>query len=260
MATTFAEPVRYELPVGEASLPLNPLLGKRLRLRFLARISCIACGRATKKSFNQGYCFPCMRSLPETDACMVRPETCHFAEGTCRDAEWGRTHCIRPHTVYLANSSGLKVGITRGEDPRGRWIDQGARQGLGIRLVDDRLQAGLVEVALKGYVNDRTNWRAMLKGEPEAVDLPAARERLLEQFAAGHPGQVLSGAGLEGGEVVELHYPVLAYPQKIRSHNFDKEPLLEGVLQGIKGQYLIVDQTVINVRKFAGYHVALEHD
>jgi hypothetical protein len=39
------------------------------------------------------------------------------------------------------------------------------------------------------------------------------------------------------------------------SHNFDKQPLVEGVLQGVKGQYLILDSGVINLRKFTGYEI-----
>jgi hypothetical protein len=250
MPTAAGEPVRYWLPLGEDRVELTALLGQPLRLRFLGRITCIACGRNTKKSFAQGHCFPCMRKLPQTDSCMVRPETCHFAKGTCRDEAWGREHCFQPHTVYLANSSGLKVGITRGEDPVTRWIDQGASQGLAIRQVEDRLEAGRVEVTLKDHVHDKTNWRAMLRGEPEPVDLRAARDQLLAE--ADIPGTPLPAA-----EVTHLRYPVLRYPDKVRSHNFERDETLAGVLHGIKGQYLMVGERVLNVRNWAGHHVEL---
>lgn len=247
---TPSEPIQYELKVGDAQVPLNALLGQEIGLTFLDKITCIECGRITNKSFAQGHCFPCMRKLPQTDTCMVRPETCHLAAGTCRDEAWGREHCDRPHTVYLANSSGLKVGITRGLDPIPRWIDQGAYQGLAIRTVENRLESGRLEVMLKEHVNDKTNWRAMLRGDPEAVDLPAARERLLSD---GLPGIPVSQA-----EVVTLTYPVNQYPDKVRSHNFTKVAKLEGTLHGIKGQYLMVGEHVINVRSNAGYHVQFE--
>ena len=101
----------------------NELLGSTIKLNYLGRIECIYCGRKTKKSFSQGYCYPCMIKLARCDSCIVSPEKCHYDEGTCREPEWGEQHCMRPHYVYLANSSGVKVGITRGREysqPLGR--------------------------------------------------------------------------------------------------------------------------------------------
>jgi hypothetical protein len=37
-------------------------------------------------------------------------------------------------------------------------------------------------------------------------------------------------------------------------------PNIEGTLMGIKGQYLIFDTGVINIRKYAGYHLALSSE
>ncbi len=257
MHTALGSPVSYALPVGEETVPMNDALGKTLRLEFLGAISCIACGRAIKKSFAQGYCYPCFRDLPETDGCIVRPETCHFAAGTCRDATWGEAHCMRPHTVYLANSSGLKVGITRGLDPVSRWIDQGASEGLAIRRVATRLESGLVEVRFKEFVADKTDWRRMLRGVPAPIDLGARRDELLGRFEEAHPDEPLPGAPCPDALPLAIEYPVLEYPEKIRSHNLDKEALLEGTLLGIKGQYLIFDCAVINMRKYAGYHLTV---
>ncbi len=56
---------------------------------------------------------------------------------------------------------------------------------------------------------------------------------------------------------MEIRYPVLEYPEKPNTLNFDKTPTLGGILKGIKGQYLIFDQGVINLRRFAGYEVEL---
>ena len=151
--------VAYSLPIGDALLEMNPLIGQGIRLTHSHTINCIACGRETKKSFAQGYCYPCFRSLAACDMCVMKPETCHYAEGTCREPEWGDTHCFIPHYVYLANSSGIKVGITRETQVPTRWIDQGATQALPIFEVSNRLQSGLIEVALKKYVSDRTDWR-----------------------------------------------------------------------------------------------------
>jgi hypothetical protein len=251
-------PVSYSLPLDDALLPMNDLLGKPFRMRFEGKIACIHCTRAIKKSFSQGYCYPCFTRLAQCDRCIVSPEFCHYAAGTCREPEWGETHCLIPHTVYLANSSATKVGITRGLDPRRRWIDQGATQGLAILQVDSRLESGLAEVALKEFVQDKTNWRKMLTGSAEPVDLAAERDRLLALHAEAHPDQPMPGKPAVDAEPSEIHYPVLEYPKKVSSHNLDKKPLLEGSLIGIKGQYLILDTAVINMRKYGGYCLDIE--
>lgn len=253
MAVELDTPVSYTLPVGDAALPLNEFVGKRFVLEWRNEIRCIHCDRKIKKSFQQGYCYPCFTSLARCDSCVIKPELCHYDQGTCREPEWGEKHCLIPHTVYLANSSGLKVGITRGLDPLTRWIDQGASQGLTIRVAKNRLEAGQIEVALKAFVADKTNWRAMLKGTPEPLDMDAERDRLLATYDSEGPGAVLPGAAPDGVSPVRIDYPVEEYPTKVASHNLDKNARVEGTLHGIKGQYLILDTGVINLRKFAGY-------
>lgn len=255
-------PVSYELPLGEAGVALNPLLGQSLRLVHRGAIFCIHCGRKSSKSFNQGYCYPCFRALSQCDTCIVKPELCHYFEGTCREPAWGEQYCMIPHIVYLANSSGLKVGITRGTQLPTRWLDQGALQALPMVRVENRLQSGLVEVLFKDFVADRTNWRTMLKGEVELLDLAVERDRLLE-LARPRLAELQQRHGLQAIQVIEdadterFDYPVLEFPTKVSSFNFDKQPEIAGTLTGIKGQYLIFDTGVINIRKYAGYQVDL---
>jgi len=258
MIATPGSPVRYVLPVGSEKLPINDRIGGTFRLRFESEIRCLHCGRVTRKSFHQGYCYPCFRVLARCDSCMVRPERCHFAAGTCREPAWGEAHCLVPHTVYLANSSGVKVGITRGLDPTMRWIDQGAAAGLAIRRAADRLDAGRVEVQLAAFVADRTNWRVMLKGPPEPVDLRAERERLFALLTAAPRAGGLPGREIPDAAPLAIEYPVLAYPKKIVAPNLVRSPLLEGTLLGVKGQYLIFDTGVVNVRKYGGHCFAVE--
>jgi len=250
--------VQYQLPIGEQSIPLNELIGKHITLEHVGVIHCSNCGRKTKKSYSQGFCYPCMQKLAQCDMCIMKPETCHHHLGTCREPEWGTKNCMVPHYVYLANSSGLKVGITRHTQIPTRWIDQGAVQALPIFKVSSRIQSGLVE-ALSKFVADKTNWRAMLKGSPEEIDLVARAKELKPKIA-----QELADIALQYGEdavesleeeVVELHFPVEQYLEKISSFNFDKTPEVSGILLGIKGQYLIFDKGVINMRKFTSYHI-----
>lgn len=214
-----------------------------------------------QEELRPGLLLPCFKKLAQCDTCIVKPETCHFDAGTCREPEWAERHCFQPHVIYLANSSGLKVGITRGTQVPTRWLDQGAIQALPILEVHTRQQSGLVEVLFKEEVADRTNWRAMLKGEVEPLDLVTERDRLLARLESGL-GQLRQRFGADAirpldEPPVSFDYPVLEHPRKIVSHNFDKQPEVAGTLLGLKGQYLILDSGVINLRKFTGYEVAV---
>ncbi|MBI3302665.1 MAG: DUF2797 domain-containing protein [Deltaproteobacteria bacterium] len=255
-------PVVYRLPVGDQELPLNSFLGKTIRIEYAGEIHCLTCGRQTKKSFNQGYCYRCFSTLARCDLCIVKPELCHYAQGTCREPAWGQAHCMQPHYVYLANSSGLKVGITRASQIPTRWLDQGAVQALLWFRVPSRYQAGLLEVAIKKQIADRTDWRRMLTGEPESCDLKAQRDELLLR-CGDDITQYISASGenapapLSKEEVHAFTYPIVAYPTRITALNLDKTARVEGSVLGIKGQYLLLDTGVLNIRKFTGYHVTV---
>jgi hypothetical protein len=263
MKVRLSSPVEYQLPLDDALIELNPHIGNRIKLDYQGEINCIACGRKTSKSFAQGYCYPCFISLAECDMCIVRPETCHYDAGTCRDPEWALQNCMQPHYVYLANSSGIKVGITRASQIPTRWIDQGASQALPVFRVATRYQSGLIEVALKQHVSDRTDWRKMLKGDAEPLDLAVVRDQLAEECSE-QIAEIQQRFGSENitylpdETAVDIQYPVTQYPQKVKSHNLDKTPSIEGVLLGIKGQYLIMDTGVINIRKYSGYKLDVD--
>ncbi len=262
LRATLGDEVTYELAAGDARLPLNGLIGSRIALTATGRILCDACGRETPKSYAQGHCYPCMQRLARCDLCVLKPETCHYAAGTCREPAWGETHCMTGHVVYLANTSALKVGITRASQVPTRWLDQGATQARPLLEVATRHVAGLVEVAIARRVADKTNWRAMLRGDGEALDLAAAAATVLDD-AAGDIAAIRAEHGADAVRVlaaddVTIRYPVVHYPQKIVSHNFDKQARVSGTLEGIKGQYLLFDSGVLNVRKFTGYEVSVD--
>jgi hypothetical protein len=255
----FNDSVEYFLPIGEQELALNQFIGKELKLEFLGKINCLHCGKKTKKSFSQGYCFPCMRRLAQCDMCIMKPETCHFHEGTCREPEWGEKNCFVPHYVYLSNTSGLKVGITRHTQIPTRWIDQGATQATIMFRVSTRQQSGFVEMAFKDLIADKTNWRTMLKENQSNRDMLSEANGLklkltesMNQVIQSFPAEDIED---QVNEVININYPVLEFPIKIKSHNFDKNPLVEGTLMGIKGQYLLFDTGVINLRKFTSYDI-----
>jgi hypothetical protein len=247
---------QYQLPIGNKLLNMNDLVGEQITLSFNHIIQCSHCGKKTNKSYSQGYCYPCSQKLARCDLCIMKPETCHYHLGTCREPQWGLDNCFSPHVVYLANSSGVKVGITRKGNIPSRWIDQGAINALPILEVDTRLKSGELEMALKQYVNDKTNGRKMLKNEVSPVDLLATKNELL-----GNIQNTINttGAQILNNEVLAINYPVVEYPSKITSLNFDKTPVITGVLKGIKAQYLILDSGVINIRKFGAYDIKLTY-
>ena len=255
MQTSLSEGMaHYKLSFDDQQVDMNSLVGQYIEFNYNQKIKCSYCGRATKKSWSRGFCFPCSQSLARCDLCIMRPETCHYHLGTCREPEWGLSNCFKPHVVYLANTSGIKVGITTKDRVIGRWIEQGAVSALPILGVKSRRESGYFEVALKQFVSDRSNWRKMLTNEVEISNLVNIKKSLLKEISGlvdEHDAQTLPN------DVVNIDYPVLKYPTKIISLNFDKTTAISGVLNGIKGQYLLLDCGVLNVRKFSSYHLTL---
>jgi hypothetical protein len=254
MESRLDSPVQYSLPIGESLLNMNSLIGETLKIEFDGVINCIATGVKIKKSYHSGYSFKAFQSLPECDRCIMSPEFCHFEEGTCRDPEWGKKFCFQNHIVYLALSSHLKVGITRETQVPTRWIDQGASFAMPLFKVKDRKTSGLIEVELKNSLSDKTNWRKMLSSTPEMIDFEEEKERIFFEY-----GEFLDDFDVEElcENAIEINYPVLEYPNKIKSLGFDKNPVVESKLVGIKGQYLILDSGVINLRKHQGYYLKI---
>lgn len=248
--------VEYSLPLGDELIPMNPLIGKKIKLTFDGIINDLETGEQIRKSFGQGYSWENFITLPQCDQCIFQPELCHYSVGTCRDPQWGEKHCMQPHIIYLANSSQLKVGITRESQVPTRWIDQGASFALPICKVKDRYTSGLIEVEIAKKVGDKTNWRKMLSGEVDNIDLKKIKKDLLKEFSAlfkKYDAEILED------ELFNFNFPVEKYPQKVSSLSFDKKPVIEGELMGIKGQYLILDCGVLNIRKHQGYKIALEY-
>ena len=257
--------VEYKFVLDRSDIELPFSVGQEIELEWTGKIYCVSCGSKTPKSYAQGHCFKCFKTKASCDMCIMKPETCHYHLGTCREDEFAHEVCFQPHIVYLANSSALKVGITRlGQMPT-RWLDQGATQALPIMKVGSRRLSGQLEVMFGTQVADKTDWRKLLKGEAAPIDLIDIREQLLEEFSPkiqtirDEFSQNLEFN--EGIEVLEdekprqFIYPVEQYPEKVKSHNLDKTPIVRGKLHGIKGQYLIMDTGVINIRKYTGYEL-----
>jgi len=244
----------YFFRVDDKLISLNNYIGKSIAIKYLGNIYCIKCGRKTSKSFGQGYCYPCFSSIPETEECVFRPELCRAHIGIARDMVFANKHCLIDHFVYLAWSGGLKVGVTRYHQIPTRWLDQGASKAIIICRTVNRYSAGLVEVELKKNFADKTNWQSMLKGlEGEELNLKIEKSKALSLIKA----KGLTFA-IEEDEEYTIDFPVLYYPEKVKSFSFDKEALISGTLTGIKGQYLLFEGgRVLNVRNHSGYQVEI---
>ena len=255
MRTELANPVKYFLPIGENEIEMNSIIGKEIRMSFSGQINCISCGKRTKTSFHQGFCFNCLQKAPQAAESVIRPELSKAQFGIARDMDWAEKHDLVDHFVYLAVSSEVKVGVTRNHQIPTRWIDQGASYAIKIATTPNRHIAGVIEVFLKKHFTDKTNWRAMLKNEvAENINLLKEKEKVIQLLPAELRKYIASD-----NEITIVEYPALQYPQKIKSIGFDKQPTINGVLKGIKGQYLIFENDlVLNIRKHNGYFLQIE--
>ncbi|WP_039937637.1 DUF2797 domain-containing protein [Leptospira terpstrae] len=257
---TYSETDKKDLTAIESTSesPVESWIGKKITLSTNEEIRCLHCGKKTKKSFNQGHCFTCFTKLAENDLCILRPETCHHHKGTCREPGWGQLNCFKKHTVYFANSSGLKVGITKENPVSNRWVDQGAKFGIPILEVESRRDAGIIEHYLSQFLPDKTSWQKMVAGDPPDMDLVREAGKFLNHldkndfFSPPDSKSKLTWKRLDLNEVTEIQYPIDSYPGKIKSLKLTKETPIIDTLVGIKGQYLLFLSGVINIRSLSG--------
>jgi len=240
---------------------LNDIVGREIKITFQNNIECTACGKSIKKTYGDGVCFNCLSSLASCDICIVKPELCHFDQGTCRDEEWGKKNCFAPHIVYLSYTSGIKVGITRKSQVPTRWIDQGATYAIPIFEVATRKIAGEIEQIFAKNLNDKTNWRKMLIDQNIDVNMSNERDVIFDLMSDELDfieEQYIGEVDFLENDQIDIKYPVMTYPEKVTSTNFDKVKEIEGKLIGIKGQYLISNDWVINLRRHSGYQVEIK--
>jgi hypothetical protein len=252
METEFSQPIQYYLVFENDFINMNQLLGKTVNIQFV-KYQCLNCG-LDKPIYRQGFCRTCFFEIPQAADWIMRPElsTAHLNKED-RDLEYEKKVQLQPHIVYLANSSNVKVGVTRKSQVPTRWIDQGAHEAIEIVEVPNRYLAGITEIALKDYVSDKTNWRTMLKNDIKDEDLVEWRDRL-KKFIPEEAQDYF----IESNTETNIDFPVNKYPEKPKSLNLEKQQQYSGKLVGIKGQYLIFeDDTVFNVRANEGLVVTI---
>ena len=249
MDTELQDVVQYTLDIHGETHNMNDYIGKQIKIEWSGKVICI-CGQKMKKFYRSGFCYKCYWDSPMASQSIFKPELCTAHLGIEeRDLKWEKNFQLAPHYVYLANSSGIKVGITRGTQGVIRWMDQGASQAILLAEVPNRRFSGDIEVSLKRFVDDVTNWRKMLSGKPDDVDLVKMKEEL-----SVHVPEELKQYILADNTVTEISYPVSKYPTKINSVKLDRTPTIEGKLVGIKGQYLLLDRDrVFNIRSHEGF-------
>lgn len=257
MRTELADPIHYSLPIGEQQIDMNKLLGHHIQLRFDGQINCISCGKRTKTSFGQGFCYSCFQTVPQASETVMRPELSKSHFGIARDMKWAEENDLIDHYVYLAVSSEVKVGVTREHQVPTRWIDQGANRAIKLAKTPNRHIAGVIEVLMKKHFTDKTNWRQMLMNHVDnKIDLLEEKKNALQLM----PPELQQYYSAED-EVTKMIYPVIEFPEKVSSVSFDKKSLIEGKLMGIKGQYLLLEKNqVLNIRKHNGYFIRFSFD
>lgn len=258
------EPITYFHLIDSAfhdsgEFAVNDALHRKHTFEFQGQYQCF-CGELKNRVYQRNFCYDCFFKLPQASQSIFKPELSQAHLGIFeRDAEWEQKVHVQPHFVYLAMTGGeVKVGVTRSNQIPTRWIDQGATAGLIIAEAPHRHAAGVIEVALKARVNDKTNWRRMLTtgSQDDTSILLEKRAELLPLIPEDH--QLYSTVEYEP---LSLVFPVEAYPTKIKSLNLEKTPQFSGVLIGVKGQYLIFeDGVVFNIRSNEGKIVRWQID
>lgn len=251
MDTSLNEVVNYNLNFDNKKFLMNDLINCKINISWKGKVIC-QCGREMKKFYRSGFCYTCYWESPQASQSIFKPELCtahlNIEE---RDLAWEKKFQIAPHYVYLANSSGIKVGITRKTQGVTRWMDQGASQAIILAEVPNRRFSGDIEVAIKKHVSDKTNWRKMLSGEPSAIDLLKIKNEL-SNYVPDELKRYIS----KDNNVTHIKYPVSVYPEKIKSLKLEKSHEISTVLKGIKGQYLIFENNeVFNIRAHEGFVV-----
>ncbi len=254
MISSHTDPVSYEIPIADQRISISDYLGCTIKITSNGVINCVLCGNETKKSFFQGHCYPCFINSPQTSECILKPELCEAHHGISRDIEWSNTHCLSNHFVYIALTAGAKVGVTRAGQIPTRWIDQGASQAVKLAQTSNRYEAGAIEVQLKQYISDRTAWQKMLKNEvDDSINLIDLKEKLVSHIDPQYQHFIL-----DDEEIIHINYPHLHFPEKIKSIDLLKVPIIEAQLIAIKGQYLLFeDNRVFNIRKHSGFDVSI---
>ena len=254
MITEYDEKVNYFLDMGSDFILFKNLFQRNITIEFKG-YSCLNC-KSDQEIFRQGFCKKCFFNTPLAGEWIMKPELSKAHLGIeDRNLEYEKKIQLQPHIVYFAISSHIKVGVTRKSQLITRWIDQGADRALAIFEFPNRYLAGTCEVILKKSFSDKTNWRKMLSSvSDQSLNFSEA-----EEFVDNNTKEGFKAYSLQPRIYKEINFPVIKYPDKIKSLNLKRSMYYSGKLKGIKGQYLIFeDSTVFNIRSNEGLRVEID--
>jgi hypothetical protein len=247
-------PIVYYLTLGDNFIKMNDLIGKSLQFQYLNSITCF-CGNQVSRVFRQNFCYDCFMTKPEAGEPIFNPEKSQAHLGIeDRDLAYESAYQLTPHIVYLAQSGGLKVGVTRKTQIPTRWIDQGASEAIVLAETTNRYEAGIIEVFLKDHLSDKTHWQRMLRSEGDPIDLIEEKNRVMHLLPDPFKQFISSDH-----YVTRLVYPIAKQPEKIKSVKLNGPQPFQDILTGIRGQYLIFESGfVTNIRAQEGLEVLLK--
>ncbi len=256
-------------------------VGGHLSIQHKGLFQCSACQKIIKKIYS-GYCYVCLHKKASADWCVLNPHLCHFAQGTCREPDWGASFCYQPHLVYLSFTDKYKVGITRKTHLWTRWVDQGATAASALCITSSRHQAGNLEKALTQILADKSHWQKMLKAgnnRPSSQDFIQKRREVLAWLkeTLQNNTQIIATSTntpfenldlypegnkitfLEHAPIVNINFPIPTDSDKIKSISLEKSPAIKGQITGLKGQYIFLGEQVFNMRSHEGFIVDFEY-
>ena len=250
MVSIHDNPVRYIMDFDDDLVFLNQIIGKKIKIHKTG-YCCLSCYE-NLQIFANGFCKKCFFESPMAGDWVMKPELSKaHLEIEDRDISYEKKVQLQNHIVYLSKTSGIKVGVTRSNSMTTRWIDQGAIEAVVLIEVPNRYLAGLAEVKLKEKFSDKTNWRRMLTSNIEEEDIINNKKIALDSL-----GSEFEEFFKTDSEVLKFNYQIDKSIDSVKSISLKKSDDIEGILIGVKGQYLIFDDSsVFNVRSNEGYLV-----
>ena len=250
MTSIHDNPVRYIIDFDNDLIFLNQIIGKKIKIHKTG-YCCLSCFE-NLQIFANGFCKKCFFESPIAGDWIMKPELSKAHLGIeDRDISYEKKVQLQNHIVYLSKTSGIKVGVTRSNNMSTRWIDQGAIEAVVLIEVPNRYLAGVAVVQLKEKFSDKTNWRKMLTSNFEEADIIKNKKIALDEL-----GSEFEEFFKTDSEVMKFNYQIDKSIDSVKSVSLKKSDDIEGKLIGIKGQYLIFeDSSVFNVRSNEGYVV-----
>ena len=255
MISIHDDPVRYILDFEDDLLFLNQSIGKNFKI-YKTGYCCLSCNDNIE-IFANGFCKKCFFESPMSGDWVMKPELSKAHLGVeDRNIDYEKKIQLQSHIVYLSKTSGIKVGVTRSNNMTSRWIDQGAVEAIQLIEVPNRYLAGVAEVKLKDKFSDKTNWRKMLTSNIDESDIISDKKIAFEALGSDFEKYFKINS-----QLIKFNYQIQQPVESVKSVSLKKSNDVEGKLIGVKGQYLIFeDSTVFNVRSNEGLVVGIKID